>query len=138
MAKKPESQRGQALVEFAIVLPILLILLFGIFEFSLALYNKAVITNASREAARAGTAFQYDLSEDEIRQIVVDAISANLITFGSDTIDPSDVTLAWPVVDGQNYLSITVTYDYGFFILPNFLTMGKNLTLSAETDMRLE
>ena len=48
-----KGNNGASAVEFAVVLP-LLVLPFGIIEFSLALYDKAMITNASREGARAG------------------------------------------------------------------------------------
>ena len=43
------DQRGTSFVEFAMILPLLIILLFGIVEFSIILYDKAVLTNASRE-----------------------------------------------------------------------------------------
>jgi hypothetical protein len=52
------GQRGAAMIEFAIVLPVLLILLIGTVEFSLLLYNKAMITNASREGARLGIVYR--------------------------------------------------------------------------------
>ena len=48
------GQKGVAAVEFAIVLPFLVLLVFGTIEFGLMFYNKQVITNASREGARAG------------------------------------------------------------------------------------
>ena len=49
---KINNQNGAALVEFAIVLPLLLILIFGIIEFGVMFYDKAMITNATREGAR--------------------------------------------------------------------------------------
>jgi Flp pilus assembly protein TadG len=58
MKVKLQSYRGASAVEFAIILPILILLVFGIIEFSLALYDKAMITNASREGARAGIVAQ--------------------------------------------------------------------------------
>ena len=54
------NEKGGSLVEFAIITPLLFVILFGIFESGLLLYNKAVITNASREGARAGIVFDYD------------------------------------------------------------------------------
>jgi hypothetical protein len=45
--------RGQALVEFAFVLPLLLLLLVGIIEMAGAWRTLQVVTNASREAARS-------------------------------------------------------------------------------------
>lgn len=52
---KIKSQRGAQIVEFALVLPLLLVIMMLIIDFGFLVYNKAVITNASREAARAGT-----------------------------------------------------------------------------------
>ena len=49
---KSDRQAGAAMVEFAIVLPVLALLLMGIIEFSIIIYDKAVITNASRVGAR--------------------------------------------------------------------------------------
>ena len=42
------GQKGAAAVEFAIVMPLLVLLTFGIIEFSILFYNKAMVTNASR------------------------------------------------------------------------------------------
>ena len=50
------EKRAQAIVEFAIVLPILMLLLIGIFEVGRMIYFYSAVTNASREAARYGSA----------------------------------------------------------------------------------
>ena len=53
--RKPKNgERGASAIEFAVILPLLLVVLFGIIEFGFVLYNKAVLTNACREGARAG------------------------------------------------------------------------------------
>ena len=44
--------RGQALVEFALALPILILLLVGIFDFGRAVYAFNTVNNAAREGAR--------------------------------------------------------------------------------------
>jgi Flp pilus assembly protein TadG len=49
---KTGYQRGAQVVEFALVLPFLLMIIFLIIDLGFLVYNKAVITNASREAAR--------------------------------------------------------------------------------------
>ena len=54
MALRTDDKTGVAVIEFAIILPLLLVIIFGIIEFGLVLFNKQVITNASREGARAG------------------------------------------------------------------------------------
>ncbi len=48
------SQRGQAVVEFALILPILLLLVFGIIEFGRIFYSYLEVTQAAREGARLG------------------------------------------------------------------------------------
>ena len=47
-----ESERGQSLVEFTMILPILLILLFALVDFGRAFYTWMLVTNAAREGAR--------------------------------------------------------------------------------------
>lgn len=46
------NKRGQALVEMALLLPLLLLLVIGILEFGRAWYYKQQVNNAAREAAR--------------------------------------------------------------------------------------
>ena len=52
-------------MEFAIVMPLLFVILFGIIEFGILLYDKAMITNASREGARAGIVFDSTLRNED-------------------------------------------------------------------------
>jgi Flp pilus assembly protein TadG len=46
------AQRGQALVEFALAIPLLLVIVFGIFDLGRAVYASSTLNNAAREAAR--------------------------------------------------------------------------------------
>jgi len=69
--KKLRGHKGAAAVEFALVLLPLIILVFGAIEFGVLLYNQQVITNASREGARAGIVQQNPrVDESTIRGIV--------------------------------------------------------------------
>jgi Flp pilus assembly protein TadG len=49
---RADEARGQALVEFALILPILILLLVGIFDFGRAIYAFNTVNNAAREAVR--------------------------------------------------------------------------------------
>ena len=49
-----KTQRGQTLVELALVLPIIVLILFGILEFGRIFHSYIVITNAAREGVRLG------------------------------------------------------------------------------------
>ena len=53
--RKPgRTERGQSLVEFALVIPVLLILVFGIIDFGMGLRAYITVTQATREGARFG------------------------------------------------------------------------------------
>lgn len=144
MKVKFKSQSGAAAVEFALVLPILALLVFGIIEFSFVLYDKAMITNASREGARAGIVYKVDsdgnwspLAPGEITTIVNNYLSNYLITFGGSPNATVTVKSIGSSPGGE--LTVTVTYPYTFLVLPNFITgLTGAINLSAETVMRME
>jgi Flp pilus assembly protein TadG len=137
------NQTGGALVEFALILPLILLLVFGIIEFSLLLYNKAVITNASREGARLGIV--YAPTRPTASQITTHAKSycgSYLVSFGNDT--PSSTLLQGPCANTGENLEVQVVYNYSFLIFPDVLsgffggTNTSGLQLSARTVMRCE
>lgn len=130
-----KSQKGASAIEFAIILPVLVLLLFGTIEFSLLLYNQQVITNASREGARAGIVAQSPrVSDAEISTIVTSYGGGNLITFGAANVPISVTTRTGDTF--QSDLTVDVTYNYGFLVLGNF-GFGP-ITLSARTVMKME
>ena len=132
---KPKGERGAAAVEFAIVLPLLVLLLFGAVEFGLLLYNQQVITNASREGARAGIVAQTPrVSDAEISAVVASYCGGNLVTFGTPNGPATTVTRSGNTF--QSDLAVDVGYDYGFLVLGN-LGFGPK-TLRARTLMKME
>ena len=139
MVMNIKGQRGGSAVEFAIVLPILLVLLFGIIEFSILFYDKAVITNASREGARAGIVFApTPLDDGGITAVVNSYCASNLITFGSATGATTTVSRGGSGSPGDP-LTVTVNYSYDFLVLPNFVTaLTGPMDLQAITVMRME
>ena len=50
--RRPDDRRGAAIVEFAFVVPILLMFIFGVLEFSRMVYVRHILHNAAREGAR--------------------------------------------------------------------------------------
>jgi hypothetical protein len=94
-----KSEKGASAVEFAIILPILVMIVFGIFEFGIAYNNWIALTHAAREGARLAAVDQYDEQRvrDSAPSVKIQSIDVNL--------DP----------DGNGYsfigepLSVTVT-----------------------------
>jgi hypothetical protein len=131
-------QRGAAAVEFAVILPLLVVLVFGMIEFGIMFYNKAVITNASREGARAGIT---GLTNSQIETIVKDYSNTNLINLGNvseNDLDPmgdpdDDIIIS---LDAQNDLTVRIEYGYDF-LLGSLLGFTKT-TIEARTVMRME
>lgn len=140
------GEKGQALAEMAIILPVLLVLLVGMIEFGLLLFNQQVITNASREGARYGIVSRsprYPL--DSIKAVVDNYCADHMISFGSgpppETIAPTLAGPHAPVADAQfqDTLTVIVTFDYDFLVLPNFIgDLAGGITLRAETTMLYE
>ncbi len=144
MRVKFKSERGASAVEFAIILPVLLLVVFGIIEMSLVLYDKAILTNASREGARAGIVSQNPRVTDTNIQGVVDAYAKDhLVTLGGAN-NPPQTTISPGYATRQNAtfgsdLTVTVTYQYGFLVLPNFMASALGpINLEAKTVMKME
>ncbi len=132
-------RKGTAAVEFAIVLPLLVILVFGIIEFSLLLYDKQVITNASREGARYGIVFRAPdrITDAEIIQKVNEYCSNYLVTFGAANTPTTDIARTGSGTGDS--LTVTVSYNYDFLVLPNFIqALAGVKALNAVTVMRME
>ncbi len=137
MNEHRHSEAGASAVEFALILPVLALLVFGAVEFSLALYDKAMITNASREGARAGIVSQDPrMTPTEIGAVVNKYCKDHLVTFGTSN-DP--VVSVTPGTNFGDDLTVAVTYNYGFLILPNLVTgLVGPINLSATTVMKME
>jgi Flp pilus assembly protein TadG len=124
---------GALAVEFALVLPLLLVVVFGVLEFGLILYSKGVITHASREGARLGVTYS-------IPRKTAAEIEARVRGY----LEPASLNAAAVEVSGAGGstgtpLDVKVTYAYHFLVLPNFITgITGDLTLTAETVMRVE
>ncbi len=123
-----EDQTGAAAVEFAVVLPLLMLLVCGIIEFGALLHNKQVVVNASREAARAGITGEADL-----QLIARNYCGGQLIGLSEAiTADMVDVTA---VNDGTD---LTVHVQFAYTLLFGNIIDIDQVTVAGETVMRME
>ena len=125
-------QGGAAVVEFALVLPMLLFILLGIIDFSLALYDKAVITNAAREGARAGIVLRNPkLTTTEIRQVVLSRTNNAFLNLGAAEVPVVTVVQSNPA-SFPNPLSVSVSYTFhGVGIGTLLAALGRPIVLHA-------
>ena len=134
---KKLNERGVSAVELALILPLLVLILFGIIEFGLILYDQQVITNASRQGARKGILYATTRpTEQEIKDVVTNYTSDHLVSFQNGaTANATVVPTGGCTAFGSN-LTVTVSYPYTFLVLDNFGFIGPNLT--ANTTMKCE
>lgn len=122
------EQKGQALVETALVMPVVLAMVLGIFGFGRLFNAQLVITNASREGARLGALGQGD---DEIRG----AVSKYLSAAGLSSPQLA-VAIAHPGTGSTREVSVAVTYPYQTVLaLPG---VPNPLPLTSSAVMRVE
>ena len=126
------GQNGAAAVELALVLPMLVLLVFGIIEFGLMFYNKQILTNASREAARVAIT---GVTVSEVKQIVLDYCNGKLLNL-EGSINLSEVDIDVPPPDGSD-LSVAVSFDYNF-LFSQIIGIINPITVSGRTIMRME
>jgi hypothetical protein len=152
-ASKRRSERGQSLVEFAFVIPLLVILVFGIIDFGMALRAYITVTQATREGARyasvgneAGT-FSAGGSGDCNGSTTTTAVGRVCSALnGLNLTDVTSVSVSYP--DGKlsgESVRVQASYRYEYITpvrtLVNVLSGGAlddHLTVSSTTDMRLE
>jgi Flp pilus assembly protein TadG len=123
-----KNERGQTLTEFALVLPILALLLFGVIQFGIAFNNYITLTEAVRAGARKGAVGRHlqdpqTAVEDSVRRSATSLKPGDLrITVTSTWAQRSDV-------------AVTATYPYSISLLGLVVKSGN---LSSSTTERVE
>lgn len=136
--KKARDERGQSLVEFALVVPIFLILVFGIVDFGMGFHAWITTTNAAREGARIG------------------AVGAGASTIDArvrdtaGTLDDENLTVTILNASDQGgdpgeSVSVQVDYDYhlitpisGLINIMSGGSIGPTINFTSTSEMRLE
>ena len=158
-AKKPNAERGVAIVEAALTLLLLFIFLFGLMEVSLLISVQQVLTNAAREGARARVTpysqTSYLLADFEVRNVV-----CTFLTAASVRCDPTTVACDGPAdetricvneephvpdstvcpTDGNPVAGCTIVHVEVPYrpVVASFLGFSSTITLQAEALMRNE
>lgn len=137
---------GVAAVELALVLPILLAIVIATIDFSVLLYNQALLTNAAREGARWGIIkTNYDwTAKGNCTNVTVagaaspceianGAVASRLINFGP-AASPFSTATGSSTVGATVEVTVSVVYKGLFFSFHPF-DVGENRTLSAKAKM---
>ena len=128
--RRTRRSRGQAMVEFTLILPLLLLLILGIYQFGQTYADYIQVTNAARDGGRKALVSRSDASG--VADVVTTAKNStwwlNKNQIGV-TVSPSQ-----PWTTGQN-VTVTVTYPYSINLLGFVVASG---TLKSTTTVRME
>ncbi len=125
-ARRP-AKRGQALVEFALIIPIFILLVMGIFDLGRAVYGFNTINNAAREGARLA---------------IVDQTPAHVVgeATGSGTnlgTLPSDVTVTYTCANINCIAKVTVRYNWQA-VTPIIGSLLGTIVMTGESQFPIE
>lgn len=122
-----KDEKGQSLVEFALVLPVLLFLVLGMLEYGWMLNAKISVTAAAREGARASSVLG---EENSSQAYTVASVAANKY-IGIGTLDADDIT----VTVTSESVTVSISYEkeplIGIYIKDAVL-IGSSVTMRME------
>ena len=124
------KENGQAVVEAALVIPLIIIMICGMIDFGWIFYNQLLINNCSREGARYA---------------IVNSGSADLLSDVTDQVhsvyarnDDDDITVTVQVINGTD-MKVTVTSVVKILTpIAGIFTEDQQIVLSSTSVMRIE
>jgi Flp pilus assembly protein TadG len=123
-----KSERGQTMTEFALVLPLLVLLLFGVIQFGIAFNNYITLTDAVRAGARKGSVARHMTDPEGAVEAQVQAAATDLKPGDLDVT----VTSSWE--HGED-VTVTATYPYSISLLGLVVKSGE---LESKATERVE
>jgi len=149
MTRRLRSERGAELIEFALIFPLLLLVLLGIIDFGLMFQRYEVLTNATREGARIAVLPNYTAADVQMR--VCDYLtSGGVPTTGCRTAPTNPLVTVTPTpiamgagVTPISAVTVTLAYQHNYmFIRPILMIMGGGWTnaktITTTAVMRME
>jgi hypothetical protein len=134
--RRRRRRDGQALVELALIVPVLLLLIVGLTEFARAWNTKQVLTDASREALRSSVVANPDFTYESMLQLIDQALLRA-------SLEPERAEVSvdgWKAGTGTPArIRIDYRYELGFFgHMAGWATGDRNLVLTTSFAMRNE
>jgi len=140
--KRMRNEKGAALIEAAVTVPIILLISVGIFEFGRAYQTQQVLVNAAREGARL--AVIEGSTDAQVRERVNAYLTAGGLTAVGDGAIPINRTTALTATSTGS--TVEINYPFQFIVLnpvvrliaPTDSRTGAPITMKAATMMRNE
>jgi Flp pilus assembly protein TadG len=145
VARNKKRERGAALIEMALTLPLLLLISISVYEFGRAFQHWQVLTNATREGARIASL--PGTSDDAITERVQDYLAAGQLPFANSAsvsvAHDGEITIGPDATASAS--TVTVNYPFEFIVLQPIARMvvsgtdvGEAITMSVSATMRNE
>jgi Flp pilus assembly protein TadG len=137
-------RRGQSMVEFALVLPVFMLILAGILDFGFALYTRMTVINASRDGARAAVMVSDFSTIPSVATNAADSsaagagltpssVSATCLQTSASLVSPATISCANAQAGDSVYVTVNYTYKTFFPLL-----FGASLNLASSVQMVIE
>ena len=124
VSQHQRCERGQGLVEFALLLPVLVLILMAVFDFGRAMYAYSVVSNCAREGARFG--------------IISPGDTAGIIATVHNSAVGLDVSQLAVTISEPEETSIQVQVSYSFDLITPLMELvlgSRSLTLRSSSTM---
>jgi Flp pilus assembly protein TadG len=129
--------RGQALVEFALIVPIFMLIAFGTIDFGLAFDASIGISNAAREGARAGVTTPTSAAITARVEEVAGRLNTSALTVAVSCKTAAGAACAGGMNGAVSGTTVVVTVGYSYpMITP--IAFGTRIPLSSTAQMRVE
>ena len=110
------SERGAAAMEFALLLPVLATLVFGMIDFGRMLWFQEILVNATRDGVRQGTLFNSGNGQSEIQAIISQALNNGGVPAGGLSVSVNGLGRGT-----GNPLSVTSTLPWNFMVIDGLI-----------------
>ena len=128
MRRRWKGQRGSEILEYALVLPILMVLVMGIMDFGLIFFSYETLESAVREGARVGVIDPTDQAN------IASAVRGQTIGLNQSALN---IGVSYP---GSNLIQVSATYDAPIFsgFITQFFSGNSSVTLRSSSRMSIE
>jgi Flp pilus assembly protein TadG len=123
------NQQGQTMTEFALVLPVLALILFAVIQFGIVFNNYITLTDATRAGARKAAVSRQDPNRNSA---VMTAVRSSASDLTSSKLSVSPPSSTWQSGDD---VTVTASYPYSISLLGVVVKSG---SLTSTTTERVE
>ena len=135
LRRRKRDQRGAAAVEFALIAPIFLLVLFGIMDFGYMINRSSIINNAARDAAREASLGGDQAAVEAAANLTLTGVPGATVSTSCVTLTGAACTVGSAVTGDKVTVKVTYVHE---FITPVSMFFSNGVNLSRQATMRVE